>query len=515
MSNSRNRNTIIIVLLLAGFAVLQFDLLEVIRFEDFSTYDDRNNPPYLFEENFQARIVSKFGGQAQCTEQGTYQDEKWIIDVTECIDCGGLSYVTANNQITKTNDEITLLSPRKPCRDDRPPGNAGTTTLETSEDFRGRDIKISATSHNCWVTPSGGVFGGTSTITVGNKVITFGASCSRSSSVSTSRFIEVFSSKLDSNQADLFVDGSFVQTLNFAGMSKVPVRFTTSAQNLEIKFFGFKIPFSCEQSGEELLGLESFVGGRTLSITDLRFQPTKFCLDHPAIITSEDESGSTSTAEIYQRLSQGEVLNIPQEQTWTVFYIFYNDGSIPQSCPDEFYDVEKEKCIDLTGIVQFCSEGTFDPNSGTCTVTPEVRFVCEIGRFDEKQQVCIFNPPNQAVCDIGRYNSITGKCEFTPEHEFICEENYVYNPTTNVCEGRPLSVIDCGGLSFNPQTGLCEGSGDEVLECPEGTVEIGDDCQAPIKEKFSLNLLTQTQKIIFLIILIIIIGVVINQIRKK
>jgi hypothetical protein len=286
----------------------------------------------------------------------------------------------------------------------------------------------------------------------------------------TTKVIEIFSSKFDSNVADVFIGGLFSETINITGEKQVEFTATGGSPHMEIKYFGYQIPFSCVQGPEELLGIETFNGGtegRKLSLYSTRYGVTKFCLAHPAIITRESESGSTTTAEIYQRLARGEVMDIPAGDTWTLFYIFYNDGSISAVCDlDEVYDFERNKCTNLTGVAFICSEGVFDPALGTCVVTPEVKEVCEVGRYDVAQNACIYNPPIQAVCTIGNYNSVTGKCEYHPDQSNICDEGYDYNSFTQMCEKYPEAVILCEpSFTFNPISGLCEKEIDSVYLC--------------------------------------------------
>ena len=294
------------------------------------------------------------------------------------------------------------------------------TTKKNMRDTEGlvRDIKIVATC-------SGGFGANTGE---SGSYSSIGPSCSVK--IGTNSFtinkedtlIELFSSKLNPDVADVYVDGRFKETISFTGLDNVDISFIASggSPTLDIKEFGFLLPFSCIQGPEELLGLETFAGPRSLSIYDTRYAVTKFCTEHPVIITSETGAGSTTTNEVYEKLRRGEVLQIPSTQTWTMFYIFYNDGSLPAVCAEGAFDIERNKCTNLTGIVHFCSEGVFDPAFGACVVTPDIIPVCPYGRYDVAQDKCIYNPPIQAVCELGDYNSVTGLCEFKPDVEGEC-----------------------------------------------------------------------------------------------
>jgi len=261
---------------------------------------------------------------------------------------------------------------------------------------------------------------------------------------------------------------------------------------IEIQEVKYKVPFaSCSQKGNRILITESFAGPQSFNEFSLRYTPVQYCLDHPVIITDSDEHGSAITSEPYAKLSKGETFTIPSTQTYTFFYLAYNDGSIPMACDESSYSPERNRCEDVTAIVHLCSEGIFDPSLGSCVVSPEVKEVCEYGRYDVSLGMCVWNPPVHAICLEGYYNSVTemcevfpdtdyicefgvfnpdtDMCEYTPPSGTICEEDYTYNSVTDKCEYAPPNEVICPyNTIYNPVTNICEQYPDKIISCPGG-----------------------------------------------
>ncbi len=338
--------------------------------------------------------------------------------------------------------------------------NAVGQPIQTKKSFKGYDVKLAVEApyigdiYNQVATSKVQVYFGNTMIV--EEIISGGVAPSKYGVTYKDEeyLVEIMSSLLYPDKIQVWLNGENMGTFNVPTENpKVRV----DGDRFNIVYLKYRIPFSCEQSGQYMLGVETFAGPQYISLYSTRYGVKSFCLDHPAIVTSSLEEGSTTTTEIYAGLAAGNVLNIPSDQTWTLFYIFYNDGSIPMVCPMEAYDVYNDRCESLTGIVYFCSEGTFSPDIGACAVTPDIKEVCEVGRFDTAQGVCIINYPVQGICSEGDYNSVSGKCEIRPETEEICPENYVYNPLSKFCEAFPLKTIICEeGFTYNPQTDLCE-----------------------------------------------------------
>lgn len=264
---------------------------------------------------------------------------------------------------------------------------------------------------------------------------------------------------LDIGQFDITGwEGLYVQYEASVGANWIPVR-NSRYQPL----------LSCVKEPDELLALESFSAGQELGIYSTRYAVQKFCLAHPVIVTSP--TGSGTTAEPYQTWTQGGTLTVPQDQTWTVFYIMKNDGSLPTTCGEDAYDVKLGKCTVVSGLVQICSQGQFDPALGVCVVQPESINLCpEGGRYDTSLNKCVYNPPIQYICEQGTYDSEIGKCIFTPPSEANCPTGSQYDPSRNVCSFTPPTLNVCpAGYTYNSMTNTCDTQPVQAIVCPSGS----------------------------------------------
>lgn len=264
---------------------------------------------------------------------------------------------------------------------------------------------------------------------------------------------------LSPDNIDIYFQGQKLITINTAGQ-ELKVSFGLANDNpgsgiLKLTNARYQLPFNCHMEANDLLAMESFTGGQEISLYSTRYTVKSFCLEHPVIVTSPE--GSTTTAEPYQLFILGETTTIPADQTWTMFYVMKNPGTIPVTCPEEFYDVATGMCTTVGGIIQICSQGTFDPELGVCIVQPES--VCAEGYFDTALGLCVYHPPVQYICELGIYSELSGKCEYTPSVEGICTIG-TWNPESGFCEVFPLEQIICPtGTAYSAKEGACIGEG--------------------------------------------------------
>jgi len=269
--------------------------------------------------------------------------------------------------------------------------------------------------------------------------------------------------------------------------------------------------YTCPLIDGRMIFIETFAGGKEVNKYSFRYPVNFFCKVHPVIITTAD--GRTyKRAEIYDRIVAGETLTIPEDETWTFFYVGYANQQLPLVCKEGALRVSEDKieCVVQPGIVHVCSEGQFDPVKGLCVIQPESKAVCESGYYDAEKKVCIWHPPLQAVCEKGLYNpdtklcewkpqvivecekgtydasrgvcvftpttliqcqrgeydEVAGVCKYSPGEEIVCESPFIYNPQTQMCEWEPETIIKCEEpYIYNPQTKLCEWKPAKVVEC--------------------------------------------------
>ncbi|MHA1685163.1 MAG: hypothetical protein ACTSYD_02020, partial [Candidatus Heimdallarchaeaceae archaeon] len=273
--------------------------------------------------------------------------------------------------------------------------------------------------------------------------------------------------------------------------------------------------YTCPLVNGRMIYIETFAGGKEVNKYSFRYPVNFFCKVHPVIITTAN--GKTyKKVDIYDRIVAGETLTIPEDETWTFFYVGYANQQLPLVCKNGALRITEDKieCVVQPGIVHVCSEGQFDPTKGLCVIQPESRAVCESGYYDAEKKVCIWHPPLQAVCEKGLYNPDTGFCEwkpktvvecegsydkergvcivvpttvikcqrgyydekadvcrYTPKEEIVCKEPYVYNPQMQKCEYKPPEDVVCEKGVYNPVTKLCEWKPAVEAECEKGVYD--------------------------------------------
>jgi hypothetical protein len=255
-----------------------------------------------------------------------------------------------------------------------------------------------------------------------------------------------------------------------------------------------KVEGECGYTGKyelgpnQLVAMESFSGGSTISRTSTRYPIVSFIYILPPIVIDADDNSVSTDRTIYDELDDGKTLQIPTSQVWSLFYVIENNYQLTTIC--DVIDVETGQCAKINpGVVIACSEGQFDPSLGLCVVQPESRIICpEGGRYDVAQGVCIFNPPLQAVCPEGSiYNVNTEQCEYSPDTAYVCDIGFNYNPSTGKCEKYPDQQINCpGGYAYDQAIDMCIRYPDERIICPIGATYnfITDKCEYTPPESY-------------------------------
>lgn len=438
------------------------------------------------QENPEQHSLINLGCGRPCmTKLMHYEDEYWIYEGDSGRgDNGDDSCATGTNHVPELNDGVLTIRTSSAkyssvshnfCNNVH--ASAKLTTSKNMRDTEGyiNDLSILAEcsggySHQCtssgaptYTKPSCNLKIGTFSYTIPEEETLF----------------ELITSTLNPDLAEVWINGRWEADVDFNGLENVNVSFSIGggSPQLDIKEFVFLIPFSCQQSETELLGMQSFSSNQTgekrlLSITDLPFRPTKFCSEHPTIQISSISGGSTTSNEIYNRLRKGEVLEIPNGHIWTLFWIFENDGTLPVTCGEDAYDFDTGKCR-ATGLASFC-QGVIDPATGICVTTTEP--ACgPYGYYDVAQAECVYNIPIYGVCEIGNYMMPTGFCEYDSSGE--CVSGYTYNPERGACQGYPKAIIACEmGWSYDPQISWCKKDLGET-ECKDaGGLFVDNEC---------------------------------------
>ena len=236
---------------------------------------------------------------------------------------------------------------------------------------------------------------------------------------------------------------------------------------------------TCDVSSEkfkldtnQLVAMETFAGGATLSKLSTRYPVIEFIYILPTIVVDADSNSLSTDVTIYHRLDEGQTIQIPTSQVYSLFYVIENNYQLPTIC--DVVDVTTGQCAKINpGIVIACSEGQLDPSLGLCVVQGESHYICpEGGYYDAVQSRCIFHPPLQAVCESPSvYNVNSEMCEYSPDTEYVCESGFVYDLNSDKCMKYPDKQINCpSSYAYDLNSDKCIRYPDERIICPVGTV---------------------------------------------
>jgi len=327
----------IFVLVLIGLlGVALFGLQNVIRGDDFITFDDFEVPhPELIAagaDDFKSGF---------CTQN--------FVEITHVsTTCKGETYETSEGRggfgargSVGQNVNAGYMSLGG--------SNGASANVRTVKDFSGFDVKIIG---------SAGGKNGCSGVGANGCGVSICSTNQRRDFV-----VEILSSRIG-NECEAFLNGQFHSSgVTTPGFNPISIGDSNAGNdndhNTRITEIKFKVPFNCRIDPGQFLVYEPISGEKEISIFDMTFDVNKFCLDHPVVVFQEDV-GSTTTAEPYSRWVRGDTLLIPDGQIWGVFYIAQGE----QGCStNEAFNTEAGQCI--SGVVTACN-GFLDVVTGSC-----------------------------------------------------------------------------------------------------------------------------------------------------
>ncbi len=177
--------------------------------------------------------------------------------------------------------------------------------------------------------------------------------------------------------------------------------YSSSAKTM-IKNVRYQPLLSCIKDSQDLLAQQSFTGGSEVSLDKFRFPVKQFCYSHPVIIIKGDTSGIDESYYIIEKLINGVTLKVPEDEIWTIQYIFDNsDGLVSTICPSGELLDENGVCKKQAGLVLAFTQGTLNTNTSTFTIEPKT--ICEniVGAkaiWDEDTKTCKIPQPVINYC---------------------------------------------------------------------------------------------------------------------
>lgn len=310
----------------------------------------------------------------------------------------------------------------------------------------------------------------------------------------------------------------------------IPIKVNAnSIKNVVVHYSTFLQDYVCDIGAGNQMVVETFSAGKSVSMYSFRYPVHHFCPSNPVLIIDDKEAKSTSDAKMYFDLQRGEIITVPDDQTYVFYYVMKNNGEIPLTCRD-MYDPETGTCTPRVGIVFLCSEGIWSSDIHACVVTPES--MCNQGVYDEDLMKCVWHPPRQAICDetAGHmlewvnvrynnegyangycpdgstfshgattadsddycmyenkrvavmpykpasnaiYNIDTQRCEWVPLEKTECEnQNAVYDSSEKICKYHPAEYIFCDmpGSTYDKNSDKCVYKPTILAKCDEGGV---------------------------------------------
>ena len=152
-------------------------------------------------------------------------------------------------------------------------------------------------------------------------------------------------------------DYKTINTSNNEGDNKLEIRIGATGYNSidyrlgsvygSVEYLKYKIPYNCKIEDDEVLVFDSFSEGSTVNISNLAYEPVKFCLDYPIKARSFSEEGIKTDirGEILQKIVRGQSSTVPPAEEWKVYYITKNVPNIELRCGvDEAYNTNTGLC---------------------------------------------------------------------------------------------------------------------------------------------------------------------------
>lgn len=123
---------------------------------------------------------------------------------------------------------------------------------------------------------------------------------------------------------------------------------------IDIDYVKYKPYFSCSIDAEfDVVVLDKFSSGSIIKESSLTYKPTKLCPDDLGVIIISEDGLTKEKGSLTKRIAQGEIITVPEGQTYQVRYITKYVDDMQERCNslDKVYSTELKKCID-SGVRQ-------------------------------------------------------------------------------------------------------------------------------------------------------------------
>lgn len=329
-------------------------LLSLGVLDGYATYDDFTDGVLEFNSAWKG-VVDGAGANnpnivcPQGTITWTADDTNWGIEFTsryykfdgEYLADPGFFFIESNNLIMRARETIPYSSCAAPKYQMQP-------RLQAKKDFKGHDIKV--------------VISGPHTLYLNDVVLS--SHLPTGTAVDSVITYEIITSFLSVDEVVLYKNGehinsfvvpgetAYLKILHSSGES-VPCWENICPDTPDAKLYRvkYKSPYNCDVADDEVVVIDSFSEGSTVSLDTLRsgsFSDIHFCLDEfPVQERSFKSDGfkSDELGEVLQGIVRGDEFVVPSGTTWDVFYIA-KYSNLSSGCPvGSAWDTQKEECL--------------------------------------------------------------------------------------------------------------------------------------------------------------------------
>ncbi len=242
-------------------------------------------------------------------------------------------------------------------------------------------------------------------------------------SISGTATVELIPSILQEGMVAVLVNEEEVMELDVSSWEGLYLRFIGAATSTNPRF---QYLMGCNIAEDEALGVVTYGGGDTISIsplfklTDFDQTVRNFCYLYPTLIvdTNTGTGGSDISNEIYDALVNGEVLTVPNGESWILFPIVSSSGLTSVCQEGEAVDLSTGECSNPLTVIVSLVGSTVDEETGTATYSSLE--ICE----------------SVATGESGVYFVEDNKCIFYELTDISCIESgegYVFSAAENGC----------------------------------------------------------------------------------
>lgn len=220
-------------------------------------------------------------------------------------------------------------------------------------------------------------------------------------------------------------------------------------------------PLPCVLSENQMIVMDVFSEGKSISPSTLSFPVEKYCGTNPPLVTDENTLTSFRDCQtlvpefcdnILTKLRNNQAYTVPQGRSIGIFYVANKPSYLYAPCQEgEAYVVSSKSCPELSAITTTCSNGIIN-DMGVCLTSAKQTEVCDgqIKILANGTKECQIILPIREVdgglqCSDGTKVSSASECIRSAELKYECDQGSLEKQAdgTYKCLVNPkVSVLD-------------------------------------------------------------------------